>query len=149
MNCNEMNFEHLVSLKAYPTDAVAYATPAQVVSKYINVGDMTVTESRGVELDFDHRTFKVTESMQRTASGVYCQDTFRWELNRPKEVDMEMIRKITRNPYHLRFAFLGGKVMWLRATEDGWDGGYLHDSESCRVELTATTPSGLQLLIEK
>lgn len=148
MDCNEMNFEHLVSVTAFPEEAVTFSVPMQVVSKYVRGSELTVKEEDGVVLDFDRRTFKASESMQRGVNGFYCKDTFQWQLTRPKAVDMDTIKRITGQAHHMRFTFLGGKVMWLRAAEDGWDGGYMHDSESCRVDLTATTPSGLQLLAE-
>ena len=147
MECNEMNFENLVSITAYPQAAVQFAVPFQVVSKYIRPADLTVTESMAITLHFDRRTFKVTEGLQRGVNGIYCQDTFQWQIKRPEASDIDTIKTITGKPHHLKFTFMGGKVMWLRAAEEGWDGGYEHDSESCRVNLKAETVSGLQLLI--
>lgn len=147
MDCTELNFENLVSLTAYPQDAVAFDAPFQVVSKYVREAEVSASQEKAIELNFDRRTFKATESMQRGANGVYCQDTFTWQIRRPESVEIDKIKTITGKPHHLKFTFLGGKVMWLRAAEDGWDGGYQHDSESCRVELKTETVCGLQMLV--
>lgn len=146
MDCTEMNFEHLVSITAYPEGAVSFALPFRILKKYIRNTELSVDESQGFSLRFESGKFKATESIDHTVNGYYYVDKFSWEIKRPKEIDIDYINKITGNPHHLKFTFFGGSVMWLRAHEEGWTGGYMHDSDSCRIELSAMTISGLQLL---
>lgn len=147
MDCNERNFEFLVSVNAYAKDDVEFLVPEFVLNKYLRSSDVVEHEEKAIPISFDKKTFKSSESVQDNLNGTYYKTSFNWEITRPSDSDIETIKSITGKPHHLKFTFFGGSVMWLRAVEDGWIGGYIQDSESFRVELSAVNRSGLQIVM--
>lgn len=136
-----------MEITAYPDDAVSFLLPIQVYNKYLSEDDITLDESKAIDIPILRKSGKLSEQEKIELSGKSYDVTLTWDIENIDKNIYDKLKNIEKEFKHLKIKTFGDNFSFVRSSEDGYRFTYEEEAGVVKCKLSVLNISGIQRML--